>query len=337
VCRPASGAIACLGVKPSVSSAGATPDFGELNRAAGATDPAGARNISRCGVSAAIPYRNNEGIRCHFPQDLLRTQGPQVRIAARRRLVNFNSIWKDFVMQLHGKRVVIIGGSSGIGLETARLALAEGAFVTIAGRSEERLRRASESIAPAGERLRAVVADLSEESSVQSLFARESRVDHVFVPAGELRPGGGDLMKADVDALRSILEVRVLGVTHVVRHAGPKMEDGSITLMSGLYSTRPAPGVGMAVAALGAVEGLTRALALDLAPIRVNAVAPGVIDTPLWDSFGAQREAILARGAKLPVGRIGRPEEVAAAVIFLMGNGFVTGAVLPIDGGGRLV
>jgi NAD(P)-dependent dehydrogenase (short-subunit alcohol dehydrogenase family) len=240
-------------------------------------------------------------------------------------------------MQLHGKRVVIIGGSSGIGLETARLALAEGAFVTIAGRSEERLRRASESIAPAGERLRAVVADLSDESSVRSLFAGESRVDHVFVPAGELRPGGGDLMKADVDAMRSILEVRVLGVAHVVRQARPKMEGGSITLMSGLYSTRPAPGVGMAVAALGAVEGLTRALALDLAPIRVNAVAPGVIDTPLWDSFGAQREAIYARGATLPVGRIGRPEEVAAAVIFLMSNGFVTGVVLPIDGGGRLV
>jgi NAD(P)-dependent dehydrogenase (short-subunit alcohol dehydrogenase family) len=192
----------------------------------------------------------------------------------------FNLIWEDFVMQLHGKRVVIIGGSSGIGLETARLALAEGAFVTIAGRSEERLRRASESFAPAGERLRAVVADLSEESSVRSLFAGESRVDHVFVPAGELRPGGGDLMKADVDAMRSILEVRVLGIAHVVRQARRKMEGGSITLMSGLYSTRPAPGVGMAVAALGAVEALTRALALDLAPIRVNAVAPGVTDTP---------------------------------------------------------
>jgi hypothetical protein len=92
VCRPASGAIACLGVKPSVSSAGASPDFGELSRAAGATDPAGARNVSRCGVSAAITYRNNEGTRCHFPQDLLRTQRPQVRIAARHHLVNFNSV-----------------------------------------------------------------------------------------------------------------------------------------------------------------------------------------------------------------------------------------------------
>ena len=239
-------------------------------------------------------------------------------------------------MRLEGKRVVIIGGSSGIGLETARLALAEGALVTIAGRSEDRLRRAADSVLSGGDRLRAVAADLSDESSIRSLFTREGHVDHVFVPAGELRPGGGDLLKSDLDGLRSILEVRLLGVTHVVRQARPKMEGGSITLMSG-YATRPAPGGGMAAAAVAAVEGMTRALALDLAPIRVNAVAPGLIDTPLWDSFGAQREVILAHGAGLPVGRIGRPEEVAAAVIFLMSNGFVTGAVLPIDGGGGLV
>jgi NAD(P)-dependent dehydrogenase (short-subunit alcohol dehydrogenase family) len=238
---------------------------------------------------------------------------------------------------LDGKRVVIIGGSSGIGLETARLALGEGAFVTIAGRSEERLGRAVKALSPGGDRVRSVVADLSDESSIRSLFAQESRVDHVFVPAGELQPGGGDLLKSDLDSLRSILEVRLLGVTHVIRQARTKMEGGSITLMSGLYSTRPAPGGGMGAAAVAAVEGMTRALALDLAPIRVNAVAPGLIDTPLWDSFGAQRETILASGARLPVGRIGRPEEVAAAVIFLMSNGFVTGAVLPIDGGGGLV
>jgi NAD(P)-dependent dehydrogenase (short-subunit alcohol dehydrogenase family) len=240
-------------------------------------------------------------------------------------------------MLLDGKRVVIIGGSSGIGLETARQALAEGALVTIAGRSEERLRRATESISLGRDRLRPLVADLSDESSIHSLFAGENRVDHVFVPAGELRPGGGDLLKSDMDDLRSILEVRLLGVTRVVRQASPKMEGGSITLMSGLYSTRPAPGGGMAAAAVAAVEGMTRALALDLAPIRVNAVAPGLIDTPLWDSFGEQRGTILASGAKLPVGRIGRPEEVAAAVIFLMSNGFITGIVLPIDGGGGLV
>jgi NAD(P)-dependent dehydrogenase (short-subunit alcohol dehydrogenase family) len=115
------------------------------------------------------------------------------------------------------------------------------------------------------------------------------------------------------------------------------MAGGSITLMSGLYANRPAPGAALGAAAVAAIDGMTRALALDLAPIRVNAVAPGLIDTPLWDSFGPQREAILAQATALPVGRIGRPDEVAAAVLLLMSNGFVTGTVLAIDGGGSLV
>jgi NAD(P)-dependent dehydrogenase (short-subunit alcohol dehydrogenase family) len=107
--------------------------------------------------------------------------------------------------------------------------------------------------------------------------------------------------------------------------------------MSGLYASRPATGSAMGAAAVAAVEGMTRALALDLAPIRVNAVAPGLIDTPLWEAFGPQREAILASCSRLPVGRVGRPEEIAQAVLFLMTNGFVTGIVLPVDGGGSLV
>jgi NAD(P)-dependent dehydrogenase (short-subunit alcohol dehydrogenase family) len=246
-------------------------------------------------------------------------------------------------VRLNGKRVVIIGGSSGIGLETARQALAEGALATIAGRSEDRLRKAAESLkTPTSDHttnpLRTVVADIADESSVARLFDGETRVDHIFVSAGELRPGAADLEGADLESLRSILDVRLLGVARVVRHARPKMNDwGSITLMSGLYANRPAAGRAMAAAAVAGVEGMTRALALDLAPIRVNAVVPGLIETPLWDSFGPQREAILARGAKLLVGRVGRPQEVAEAVIFLMSNGFVTGTALTIDGGGSLV
>ncbi len=242
-------------------------------------------------------------------------------------------------MRLDGKRVVIVGGSSGIGLETARLALAEGASVTIAGRSKERLQRAAESLVAqrTPDRIRAVVADVAEESSIRALFAAETQVDHVFLPAGELRPAGGCALATELEGLRSILEVRLLGVARVVRQAKPRMENGSITLMSGLYSTRPAAGGAIAAAAVAGVEGMTRALAIDLAPIRVNAVAPGLIDTPLWESFGPVRDAFAARAAKLPVGRMGRPEEVAEAVLFLMTNGFVTGTILAIDGGGGLV
>jgi NAD(P)-dependent dehydrogenase (short-subunit alcohol dehydrogenase family) len=245
-------------------------------------------------------------------------------------------------MRFENKYLVIVGGSSGIGLETARLALAEGASVTIAGRSENRLLRAAEGLGtsrvggPIGGRVKTVVADATDEASIRALFEGEARVDHLFLPAGELQPGGGDVLGSDLDGLRSTLEVRLLGVVHAVRQARPKMAGGSITLMSGLYSTRPARGGAMSAAAVAAVEGMTRALALDLAPIRVNAVAPGLVDTPLWDAFGPQREAILAWGASLPVGRVGRPEEVAGAVLFLMGNGFVTGTVLAIDGGGGL-
>jgi NAD(P)-dependent dehydrogenase (short-subunit alcohol dehydrogenase family) len=250
-------------------------------------------------------------------------------------------------MRLDEKRVVIIGGSSGIGLETARLALVEGASVTIAGRSQDRLRRAAEDLEfsyedaareDPGDRLRCAVADMADAASIKALFAGERSVDHLFLPAGELRPGSADVLGADLDALRSALEVRLLGVVHAVRRAGPKLrEGGSVTLMSGLYSTRPAAGGAMGAAAVAGVEGMTRALALDLAPIRVNAVAPGLIETPLWDAFGPRREVFAAMGARLPVGRVGRAQEVAEAVLFLMTNGFVTGTVLPIDGGGALI
>ena len=172
-------------------------------------------------------------------------------------------------MRLDGKRVIIIGGSSGIGLETARLALAEGASVLIAGRSEERLRKAAADLN--SDKLRTAVADISDETSIQTMFAAEKQIDHVFLPAGELRPGGGDVLETDMRDLESLLKIRLLGVVNVVRQVRSKMKSGSITLMSGLYSTRPGKGGAMGAAGVAAIEGMTRALALDLAPLRVNA------------------------------------------------------------------
>ena len=169
---------------------------------------------------------------------------------------------------LKGDRVVVVGGSSGIGLETARLALAAGASVTIAGRSEDRLRRAA---ADLGGTVRSVVADVTDDAAVQALFDGEARVDHVFLPAGELKPGGGDVLGSDLNALRSILESRLLGVVHVVRRARPKMAGGSITLMSGLYTNRPAP---------GAALGLRRSPRSTGSPERSPSTSPRSGSTP---------------------------------------------------------
>lgn len=241
-------------------------------------------------------------------------------------------------MRLDGKHVVIIGGSSGIGLATARLALDEGGSVTIAGRSADRLDRAVAELA-GGDRVRAAVADVADGPAIDRLFAAAGPIDHAFVTAGELVPGGADLLATDLGALRSVLEVRLLGVAHVARAAQPALRaGGSLVLMSGLYAIRPGPGGALGAGAIAAVEGIARALALDLAPIRVNAVAPGLIETPLWDRHGDGWPAQAAEyGRKLPVGRLGRAAEVAEAVVFLMTNGFVTGTTLRIDGGGDMV
>ena len=118
-------------------------------------------------------------------------------------------------MRLEGQRVVVIGGSSGIGLETARLALKKGAVVTIAGRSEERLKKAAADLN--SEKLRLAVADITDESSIRSVFAAKKQIDHVFLPAGELRPGGGDALATDSPDLESLLKILMLCVFHVVR------------------------------------------------------------------------------------------------------------------------
>ena len=232
-------------------------------------------------------------------------------------------------MNLKGEKVVIIGGSSGIGLATAKLAKEQGADVTIASRSRDKLERAAEQLGP----VEIVEADVAEEEAVQSVFAGLNQVDHVFVPAGTWV--GGNIVESDPDELRRALEVRIMGAIYVVQSAAAKMTDGSITFMSGQLASRPGPGTAITASSNAAVEVLARTLALELAPIRVNAIAPGLIDTPI---LGEHRDAV-AKGAaaNLPAKRIGTAEEVAQAVLLLMTNGFITGEVLHIDGGGRFV
>lgn len=238
-------------------------------------------------------------------------------------------------MPLNGKTVVILGGSSGIGLATAKAALAEHAAVIITGRSRERLDIAAREL---GAGARAVTLDASDEAATRAMFNDMQRVDHIFVSAGGVNPDAA--LTIDVAAMRPTMDVRLWGAVYAAKFGGSKMgAGGSITFMSGTSAFRPIPGAAIGSASCAAVEGLARSLAVDLAPIRFNAIRPGLIDTPLIDSFMGERKDAMVESysRRIPVRRMGRAEEVADAVLFLMKNEYVNGTTLVIDGGGSLV
>jgi NAD(P)-dependent dehydrogenase (short-subunit alcohol dehydrogenase family) len=236
-------------------------------------------------------------------------------------------------MSLKDQTVVILGGSSGIGLATAKAALAEGARVTITGRSRERLERARTVLETD---VRTVALDVTDEAGTRNLFASFDRVDHVFITAGAVT--FDPKLAPETTSMREAIEMRFLGALYAAKYAATKMSGGgSITFMSGTAAIRPLPGASVATASCGAVEAFARSLAVDLAPIRVNTIQPGLVDTPFLDVLGDKRDAIIEEySRRLPVRRPGRPEEIADAVLFLMKNGFVTGITLRVDGGGVL-
>lgn len=233
------------------------------------------------------------------------------------------------------KTVVILGGSSGIGLATAKAAKAEGANVIVTGRSRDRLQSAQ---AELGSGARTVALDVADEAGTRALFQEIDRVDHIFITAGSVASDAR--LAPESAALRPAMDTRFWGAFYAAKYGASKMNaGGSITFMSGTTARRPLRGAAVATASCGAVEAFARSLAIDLAPIRVNTIQPGYVDTPMLDELlGEAREAIKAEaGARLPVKRIGRPEELADAVLFLMKNGYVNGITLTVDGGGLLV
>ncbi|MBP2300533.1 SDR family oxidoreductase [Azospirillum picis] len=234
---------------------------------------------------------------------------------------------------LQGRRVLVIGGASGIGRAVAAAALADGARVTIAGHGEERVRQAAADLGVEG-----LVADLADRSSLDALFAHAGPVDHLVITAGP-QIGSPPFSRLDLAAARRAVEVKLWGAMEAVQAALPHLAaDGSVTLTSGLLSRKAAVGSLAKTVMNAAVEALGKALAKELAPRRVNVVSPGVTATDNWRAIpAAERDAFYAKvGAGLPVGRVGRAEEVAAAYLFAMGNGFVTGTVIDADGGGLL-
>lgn len=230
---------------------------------------------------------------------------------------------------LKGKTMVVIGGSSGIGAAVARQAAARGAQVVLAGR---RLASAVDN------GVRSEPVDVTDSSSLQRLFESVGRVDHLVFTAGpsvQAKP----LQDSDLQLAQDNFNVKLWGALRAIQQALPFLDErASIVLTSGQLGRKLAPGQFIKVGINAATEALGKQLAKELAPRRVNVVSPGVIDTPAYAGLSEeQRQGMFTKvGGVLPVGRVGQADEVAAGYLMAMENGFITGSVIDIDGGGLL-
>ena len=237
--------------------------------------------------------------------------------------------------RLRGQRVLVLGGSSGIGLAVAREALREDAEVMIVS---SQMARVEQALAVLGHKAQGCTLDLRDERAIERFFNGIGDFDHLVYTAGDaLRLSA--LSDADTQAARAAFDLRYWGALSVAKHGARNVRaGGSITFTAGIASRRPRAGWTLAASVCGAVEALTRALAVELAPIRVNAVSPGLVATSLWASMSddASRRMYADASEVLPVGRIGSAEDIAAAYLFLMTSGFATGQTHVVDGGALL-
>ncbi|MET8873092.1 SDR family oxidoreductase [Nocardia sp. NPDC004278] len=232
-------------------------------------------------------------------------------------------------------KVVIVGGTSGIGLATARRLAKNGAQVVIAGRNEERLTAA---LAELGPEVTGKVVDARNESELAQLFSEVGPVDHVVVTV--TGPSGTTpFRELRLDHLQTHVSGKLLPHIATIQAALPQLAPGaSITLVSAASAGGSMPTTAALAAVNAGVEAIVPVLAVELAPVRVNAVSPGVIDTEWWNFLpeDARAEVFAGIAAQTPVGRIGSADDIAQAIEFLVTNGFTTGIVVRVDGGARL-
>ncbi|MEU8632192.1 SDR family oxidoreductase [Amycolatopsis sp. NPDC048633] len=230
---------------------------------------------------------------------------------------------------LEGRTVLVIGRASGIARAVALAARAEGAEVVVAGRDPDKLAAAYE-----GEEVRAEHVDVTVDESIEALASRLGSLDHLVTTASAR--ARGLLPELERDALRQSFDTKVIGPVMLAKHFAPRFtEGGSFTLFSGVAAFKPAVGyLGVAITN-GAADFLARSLALELAPVRVNAISPGVIDTGIWDALGEEGKQQYFEHFRThnPARRIGTAEDIADAVLFVMTNPFLTGVTLRVDGG----
>jgi NAD(P)-dependent dehydrogenase (short-subunit alcohol dehydrogenase family) len=245
-------------------------------------------------------------------------------------------IMKDKVSSLKGKRIVLLGGTSGFGLATAKAAAEEGAEIVVVSSSRQRVDGAL-AVLPRGSQ--GHLANLADEQDIENLFKQIGEFDHLVFTAGE-NLQFNDLSSVNMDEARRFFNIRYWGALMAAKYGSPYIrKGGSIILTNGVVGLRPVKGWIVAASITGAVESLTRALAVELAPIRVNAVCAGVVRTDLWNNIAErEREAMFDEmGSKLLVGRIGEAEDIAEAFLYLMHGSYTTGQIVVADGGSVLV
>jgi NAD(P)-dependent dehydrogenase (short-subunit alcohol dehydrogenase family) len=238
-------------------------------------------------------------------------------------------------MSMQGQRVVVVGGTSGIGLAAAKAFIAESAHVVIASRSASKLAEAKQSL---GGRAEGYELDFRDTAKSAELFGQIGTIDHLVVTAGEAAMG--QFSDLPLDQAKSAFESKFWGQYVVVKSALPYLiKSGSITLTSGVYGRRPSKGASTLAAINSAIEGLVRGLAVDLAPIRINVVSPGIVETPAYAGIPEHNRKAMFEGmaAQLPVGRIAQPEDIGETYVYLAKNGFTTGTTVIIDGGAHLI
>lgn len=239
-------------------------------------------------------------------------------------------------MQLEGKRVVVIGAGSGIGRSVAIAASEAGASVVLSGRQRESL-EATAALLKGRREVR--VLDASVEAQVAAFFEEVGPFDHLVSTASQ--GASGPLTGMGAEAIARAFAAKLWAPIFLVKHAAPRIaQEGSFTFFSGFRAGRPAVGTSITSLVNGGLEAFTKAMAVELAPVRLNAISPGVVDSgSFWDRLGAEaRERLFADYAKkVPARRVGRPEDLASATLFAMTNPFLTGTVLSVDGGGLLM
>ncbi|MFJ8854957.1 SDR family oxidoreductase [Streptomyces sp. NPDC102437] len=234
---------------------------------------------------------------------------------------------------LGGQRLVIVGAGSRTGRLLAQAASVAGADLVLAGPDPRKLEWTAGELADPAE---VVPVDLADEASIAALAKRVGRFDHLVSTAA--MPANGPVAELDLTDVQRAFAAKVIGPLLLAKHlACQARESGSFTFFSGVAAWRPSPARTVMATTNGALAFLVQALAVEIAPVRVNAVSPGIVDTGSWDGLGADKEAFLRTIAERnPARRVGTPDDLIKAVLYAIDNPYVTGTVLHVDGGGRL-